>query len=149
MDTSLLNCLLPKEILEVIFGFLVTRKDIRTCYSVCALWRAASSALMEKVGISVELMRREDVQDLLADISRYPDFKSKIKQLNVYLAELTLHEERIMKREDIEVEFGIIVNQCTNPATLKFRPSDRNYDCLKALACDKARLYRIQQIKVN
>ncbi|KAI7867478.1 uncharacterized protein EV154DRAFT_582757 [Mucor mucedo] len=108
METSLIKCLLPEEIMNLIFGYLEEKIDIKNCRLVCSSWNSSISSILYKEGIQIALCKR-NYQRLQDDLVEFPELKMKVQRMYF------ISEDENYAGYDIDLNmFMPIINICKN-----------------------------------
>ncbi|KAI7867479.1 uncharacterized protein EV154DRAFT_488320 [Mucor mucedo] len=125
METSLIKCLLPEEIMSLIFGYLEKEIDIKNCRSVCSNWNSRICSMYYNEGFQISL-GEENYQKLEDDLLKFPELKMKIRKMNIICRTLDEYS-------DYDINLGIlipIIKTCSNLKKIRFQapaPSNENY----------------------
>ncbi|KAI7867477.1 uncharacterized protein EV154DRAFT_488318 [Mucor mucedo] len=82
METSLINRLLPKEIMHLIVGHLASSVDIKSYRLVCSDWNSTIWSMFYKDGISI-FLTKQNYQKLQDDFLKFPESKMKIQKMYI------------------------------------------------------------------
>lgn len=83
MDTSLIRCLLPEEIMHLILGYLQDESDIKHCRLVCSNWNSTLCSMYYKGGIHVDIGGNNRCELLKEDLILLPKLATRIQKISI------------------------------------------------------------------